>query len=79
MSIRIDTNYIINLSSQLEKFSKKGDYTYNCRCPICGDSQKSKSKARGYFYKKQNDMFYKCHNCGYGSSVGNLILSVIHI
>ena len=76
MSIRIDTNYIINLSSQLEKFSKKGDYTYNCRCPICGDSQKSKSKARGYFYKKQNDMFYKCHNCGYGSSVGNLIKEI---
>ena len=76
MSIRIDTDYIINLSSQLEKFTKKGDYTYNCRCPICGDSQKSKSKARGYFYKKQDDMFYKCHNCGYGSTVGNLIKEI---
>ena len=76
MSIRIDINYIINLSGQLDKFTKKGDYTFNCRCPICGDSQKSKSKARGYFYKKLDDMFYKCHNCGYGSTVGNLIKEI---
>ena len=76
MSIRIDIDYIINLSGQLDKFTKKGDYTFNCRCPICGDSQKSKSKARGYFYKKLDDMFYKCHNCGYGSTVGNLIKEI---
>ena len=83
MSIRIDINYIIDLSGQLDKFTKKGDYTFNCRCPICGDSQKSKSKARGYFYKKLDDMFYKCHNCGVGTTLGKLIehidLSLIHI
>ena len=38
----------------------------NCRCLLCGDSQKSKYKARGYFYiVKKSDMFcYKCQNCG---------------
>ena len=35
MSIRIDINYINSLSSRLDKFSKKGQHTYNCRCPIC--------------------------------------------
>ena len=28
---------------------------------------------RGYIYRKGNDLFYKCHNCGTGTSVGNLI------
>ena len=73
MSIRIDINYINSLSSRLEKFAKKGQYTYNCRCPICGDSQKKKNKARGYFYQRKGGMFYKCHNCGFGSSLGNFI------
>ena len=28
---------------------------------------------RGYVYRKLNDLFYKCHNCSAGMSVGNLI------
>lgn len=28
---------------------------------------------RGFVYKKGNDLFYKCHNCGAGLSLGNLI------
>lgn len=28
---------------------------------------------RGYIYRKQNGMFFKCHNCGEGTSIGNLI------
>lgn len=28
---------------------------------------------RGYIYRKNNDLFYKCHNCGAGMSLGNLI------
>ena len=28
---------------------------------------------RGYIYRKGNDLFYKCHNCGAGTSLGNLI------
>ena len=76
MSIRIDINYINSLSSRLEKFAKKGQHTYNCRCPICGDSQKKKNKARGYFYQRKGGMFYKCHNCGFGSSLGNFIKKI---
>jgi hypothetical protein len=28
---------------------------------------------RGYIYRKGNDLFFKCHNCGAGTSLGNLI------
>lgn len=38
----------------------------NCRCPICGDSKKSATKKRGWFYL-QNCSYY-CFNCGTGMS-----------
>ena len=64
------------MSHRLQRFSKKGDYLWNFRCPFCGDSKKSKSKARGYVYRTKNDLFYKCHNCSKGTNLGNLILEV---
>ena len=60
----------------LPLFKKKGDYLWNFRCPYCGDSQKSRTKARGYVFRKKNDLFFKCHNCGTGASLGNLIKHV---
>ena len=57
----------------LPLFKKKGDNLWNFRCPYCGDSQKSRTKARGFVFRKKNDLFYKCHNCGVGASLGNLI------
>ena len=69
----IDRQYILLLSPRLERFKKKSDDLYNFRCPHCGDSKTSKSKARGYVYRVKNDLFYKCHNCSIGQSLGNLI------
>ena len=57
----------------LPLFKKKGDNLWNFRCPYCGDSQKSRSKARGFVFRKKNDLFFKCHNCAVGASLGNLI------
>ena len=37
---------------------------YRFRCPYCGDSQKSQSRARGYVVEKWGNRFFKCHNCG---------------
>ena len=34
----------------------------NLRCPFCGDSAKSKTKKRGWFYKSEGS--YHCFNCG---------------
>ena len=67
MCIR-DRKYINLVSPQLTKFAKKKSDLYTFRCPYCGDSQKHRNKTRGYFYRKRNDFFYKCHNCGKSTS-----------
>ena len=69
----IDSKYLNIIGPQLLKYKKKGDFLWNFRCPYCGDSQKSRSKARGFVYRKKHDLFYKCHNCGTGTTLGNLI------
>jgi len=69
----IDSKYLNIIGPQLLKFKKKGDFLWNFRCPYCGDSQKSRTKARGFVYRKKNDLFYKCHNCGIGTTLGKLI------
>ena len=73
MSSYIDLKYINEVSGRLSQFKKKGDYLYNFRCPHCGDSKKSKTKARAYLYRVKNDMFFKCHNCGEGQSLTNFL------
>jgi len=64
------------MSSRLGRFTKKKDDLYNFRCPICGDSQKNKSKSRGYVYRKKNDYFYMCHNCGISITFYNFLKQV---
>ena len=76
MSIITDTKYLLQLSPRLDRFKKVRDYLWNFRCPHCGDSTKSKIKARGYVYRKKSDLFFKCHNCGMGQSVGNLVKDI---
>ena len=69
----IDAKYINLISPQLVKFAKKKSDLYTFRCPYCGDSQKHRNKTRGYFYRKRNDYFYKCHNCGIGRTFTNFL------
>ena len=69
----IDTKYINLVSSRLSLFKRKNHGLYNFRCPFCGDSQKSKTKARGYLYQKKTDLFYRCHNCGQGNTFSNFL------
>ena len=59
-----EIKYVNLLSSRLDKFKRKDDFLWNFRCPLCGDSQKNKNKARGFIFKLKNDLLYKCHNCG---------------
>lgn len=73
MSLSVDLKYALLVSPRFEKFQRKSDYLFNVRCPLCGDSRKNKNKMRGYIYRKGNDLFYKCHNCSAGLSIGNLI------
>ena len=73
MQSYIDVKYVNIISPFLQQFKKKGDFLWNFRCPYCGDSQKSRTKARWFVYRKKNDLFYKCHNCGVGTTLGKLI------
>lgn len=73
MSTFIDKKFINLVSGQLERFTWKKDNLANCRCPICGDSVKNKVKARGFFFEKQGDYFYKCHNCNIGLNLYNFL------
>ncbi|MAS83003.1 MAG: DNA primase [Legionellales bacterium] len=72
----IDVKYINLISSRLPKFKKVKPNLYNFRCPICGDSQKQKNKARGYLYRVKNNTNYKCHNCGVSMSFNNFLKDV---
>jgi len=69
----IDAKYVGQISYKLRNFKKKNDYYWNFSCPICGDSQKNVLKARGYVFKHDQRLVYKCHNCGFSSNIGNLI------
>ena len=77
----IDTKYVNLVSSRLPLFKRKQQGLYNFRCPFCGDSQKSKTKARGYLYQKKTDLFYRCHNCGQSNTFSNFLksrLCIVH-
>jgi len=63
MTVYIDKKFVEFVSSSLDKFSWKKDNLANCRCPLCGDSQKNKNKCRGFFYEREGSYYYKCHNC----------------
>lgn len=73
MSVYIDRKFLKLLSPKLGKFTQRREDLYNFRCPFCGDSQKNQFKARGYIYRKKDDYFYKCQNCGIGHSMYNFI------
>ena len=73
MSGYIDLSYISKIQPRLQQFKKKRDYLFNFRCPVCGDSKKSKTKARAYLYRVKNDMFFKCHNCSASHNLANFI------
>ena len=77
----VDVKYINLISSRFQKFKKVKNNLYNFRCPICGDSQRNKNKARGYLYQVKNNTNFKCHNCGVNVSFNNFLKqidSVIH-
>ena len=72
----VDVKYINLISTRLQKFKRVKSNLYNFRCPICGDSQKNKNRARGYFYQVKNNTNFKCHNCGLNISFNNFLKQV---
>lgn len=73
MSLSTDLTFVHRITNRFEKFQRKSDYLFNVRCPLCGDSTKNKNRMRGYIYRHENGLNYRCHNCGASVSLGNLI------
>lgn len=73
MSLYLDQKYLMLFSNRLPLFKKKKDFTFNCRCIVCGDSQKNRRKARGYFFAYKTDLRYKCYNCDVSLSFANFL------
>ena len=77
----VDSKYIGIISSRLLKFKRVKPNLYNFRCPICGDSQKHRNKARGYLYGMKADVNFRCHNSGASMTFSNFLKTmdpVIH-
>lgn len=69
----IDKKYIGSISCSLDKFVWLNADTANFRCPYCGDSKKSASKRRGYFFKYKTSFRFKCQNCSTSRSISNFL------
>jgi hypothetical protein len=73
MSVYVDKKYIALLAPKLPLFKQRGEFLWNFRCPVCGDSQKDKVKARGYIYKRKEHFGFMCHNCSSTMSLKKFI------
>jgi len=73
----IQTKFTQFAGAQLSRFKRVNTYLWNFRCPYCGDSEKSTSKARGYVYKNKHSLLsYTCHNCGTGASFKSFLKKI---
>ena len=73
----LEQKYIGLISNRLDRFKKTKANHWNFRCPLCGDSQKSKYKARGWIFPKdKGGLLYHCHNCNMTLGVDKLIETV---
>jgi len=71
----IQKEFLYRLSPTLKNFKWKSNGA-NFSCPICGDSKKSETKARGYIFEKENLYNYFCHNCGFSSNFSFFLKTV---
>jgi DNA primase len=77
--IWLDAKYLSQISFRLEGFKRKGNNTFNFKCPLCGDSKTNKKKARGYVYPSKGKLWFNCFNCNaVGYDVPKLIKHLDH-
>ena len=69
----LDLKYLAYIRGRLEGFTQKKDNVFNFRCPICGDSAKSKHKKRGYIFPWKQRLQFSCKNCGESHSFQNFL------
>lgn len=67
----LEKKYAAEVGLELQRYSVKSrsPFVANFRCPECGDSRKSRHKARGYFYEHHGRIGFSCKNCGSSRSL----------
>lgn len=78
MSIQLDEQYLLRISSRLPKFKRKSAVLFNARCVICGDSKNDPNKARWYAGRGDKGYLVSCHNCGYGETFSTFLKAIDH-
>jgi len=75
MSLYLDRKYLLLTSARLRNFKQKNEDLFNFSCPFCGDSEKSRLKARGYISKskKFNGYIFTCHNCNVSTNFDSFL------
>jgi hypothetical protein len=76
MSLLTDISYCNTFGgTYTERFKvlKTSPYLAVSRCLFCGDSQKNRNKARGYFYQKDQRINFRCHNCGVSTTFSKVL------
>lgn len=69
----VHNEFAFRALSHLPRFrqvNNASQFKLNCRCPVCGDSQKDQMKARFWAYGTGDNVFLKCYNCDYGKPIG---------
>src|SRR5579872_4921205 len=69
----IDVRYLRQISGRLRNFTQKSENLWNASCKICGDSATNEHKARLYFFKADNTLLCKCHNCQFSAPFGKFL------
>lgn len=72
----IDHKFLSLLLPYLTGCKRTHEDVYNFRCPLCGDSEKSTTKMRGYLFKYKDAFMFKCHNCGAACGLSSLIRTI---
>lgn len=71
--LHIDRIFADRVGQFVRNYKRKTQDLWNFSCCYCGDSKKDSRKARGFIYRVQNKLFYKCHNCSMGTTIGSLL------
>lgn len=73
MGLQTDFKYLRMISGNLRNYKEVEQYKSVFSCPICGDSRKSKWKARGNVFVDSGKAFFKCYNCAKSLSFSNFL------
>ena len=73
----LEQKYVGMMSNRLDRFKQTKHLHWNFRCPLCGDSQKNKYKARGWIIPKdKGGLLYHCHNCNMTLGIDKLLETI---